>query len=87
MRVCVYASVCLCLCVYRLTFECDLGSSPLLDLQSALLTCRHTPQVWRAANVPLIPATAALLTVISNFSLDQRFMMTGEMLSIPSGWC
>lgn len=40
---------------------------------------------WGAANVPLIPATAALLTVISNFSVDHRFMMTGEMLSMPSG--
>lgn len=48
----VWVSVCVCVCVYHLTFECDLGSAPLLDLQSALLTCRHTPQAGEQLMFP-----------------------------------
>ena len=78
--------MCVCVCVYHLAFECDLGSSPLPDLQSAFLTHRQSSG-WRAANIPLIPAIAAVASVISKFCGDHSFMRTGEVLSIPSGQC
>lgn len=85
-HLCVCLCLCVCVCVSlniwmwsrELTFA-RLGVS-----SSHMQT--HTSG-WQAANVPLIPATAALATVISNFSLDRRIMMAAEMLSIPSGQC
>lgn len=79
--------VCVYVCVYHLTFECDLGSSTFARLGVSISYMQSHTSGWQATNVPLIPTSAVLPTAISNFSLDHRFVMAAEMLSTPSGQC